>query len=94
MRNSHDFAIAQSDQAFAQARFRFVVRKARGPLARSGKARRKFIKAIDARDFFDQIDFAFDVAAPRRLRAFPCREKGTDLAAILVHTNGSEAQGS
>src|SRR5437667_448928 len=65
--NGHDFAVAKRYQPFAQARFLFVVREARRSLARCGKARRKFIKTINARNFFDQIDFAFNIGAPRRM---------------------------
>ena len=65
--NGEDFAIAEADQAFAEARFGFVMRKARGALAGSGQARRKFVEAVDAGDFFDEIDFALDFGAPGRL---------------------------
>ena len=64
VRNGQDFAIAETDEPFAQTRFGFVVWQASGALARGGQARRKFVEAVDARDFFDEIDFAFDFGAP------------------------------
>src|SRR5713226_367232 len=69
VRNGEDFAIAEADEAFAEARFGFVVRETRGALAGCGQARGKFVEAIDAGYFFDEIDFAFDFGAPGRLRA-------------------------
>ena len=64
VRDGENFAIAEADEPFAQTRFRFVVRKASGTLARGGQARRKFVEAVDARDFFDEIDFARHFGAP------------------------------
>ena len=61
-------------------------------LASGGQARRKFVEAVDARDFFDQIDFAFDFGAPRRLRAFPRGQQRAFRAAILVDSHGSKAE--
>src|SRR5579859_3514186 len=69
MRNRQDFAIAETDQAFAHTQFRLELRQSLRALARGGKARRKFIEAVNARDFLDQIDFAFDFGAPGRLRS-------------------------
>jgi hypothetical protein len=51
--------------------------KARGALAGGGQARRKFIESVDARDFFDEIDFAGDFGAPGRRGAFPNGENGS-----------------
>ncbi len=92
VRNRQDFAIAETNQTFADAQFGFVFRQALRALACSGQARRKFIEAVDARNFFDQIDFAFDFSAPGGLRAFPRGEQRAFRAAIFADSNGSKAQ--
>src|SRR6266481_4164282 len=71
MRNGQNFAIAETDQAFAQACVRFVVRKPRRAVPCRGQTRREFIQAVNARDFFDQINFALDLGAhhPKNFRA-------------------------
>src|ERR1700687_732032 len=91
--NGEDFAIAEPDEALAEARFGFIVRKARGSLAGSRKTRRKFVEPVDAGDFLDEIDFALDFRAPGRLRALPGSEQGAFGAAILIDTHGSETEG-
>ncbi len=68
------------------------MRQSRRALTRDRKTRWKFVETVDARDLFDQIDFAFDFRAPRRLRAFPCGEQRAFGAAILVDANGRESQ--
>src|SRR6266851_8112121 len=92
VRNGHDFAVPESDEPLAQTRFRFVMRKARRALACGRQTGRKFVEAVNARDFFDQIDFAFDFGAPGRLRTFPGREKRAFRATVLVDSNGGEAE--
>ena len=92
MRNRQDFAVAETDEPFTQTRFRFVIWQSRCALPRHGQTRRKFVEAINPRDFFDEIDFAFHFRAPRRLRTFPRGEKRTLRATILVDSNGSEAE--
>jgi len=64
VRNGEDFAEAEANEAFAEARFGVEVRRTRGALAGSGQARGKFVKAVDAGDFFDEIDLALDFGAP------------------------------
>src|SRR5256885_12695478 len=90
MRNGQNFAIAETDQAFAQACFRFVVRKPRRALPCRGQTRREFIQAVNARDFFDQINFTLDFGAPGWRRRFPRREERAFRAAALVDANRSE----
>src|SRR5689334_3265067 len=94
MRNRQDFAVAKTNEPVAQSRFRFVMRKARGPLPRRRKPWRKSIEAVDARDFFDQIDFALHFGTPGRLSAFPGRENRAFRAAVLINPNGSKAEGA
>ena len=71
VRNREDFAVAEADQTFANALLGFEFRQTLRALAGGGQAWRKFIETVDARDFFDQVDFAFDFGAPTWLRAFP-----------------------
>ncbi len=92
VRDGEDFAIAEADQPFAQTRFGFVVRKASGSLARGGQARRKFVEAVDARNFFDEVDFARHFGAPWRLSAFPDSQDGAGCAAILIDAHGSKPE--
>src|SRR5438477_13170136 len=92
MRNRQNFMVAEADEPLAQPRFRFVMREARGALPCCRKPRRKFIKAVNARDFFDQVNFALNFGAPRRLRAFPGGENRAFRAAILIASNGGEAE--
>src|SRR5258707_12049161 len=92
--NGENFAIAEADEAFAEARFGFIVRETRGALAGGGQARGKFIEAVDAGDFFDEVDFAFDFGAPGGLRALPGSEDGAFRAAILNDADGGEAEGA
>ena len=49
---------------------------------------------MDAGDFFDQVDFAFDFGAPAWLGAFPGGEQGAFRAAIFADSNGSKTQGA
>ena len=83
--------IAEADETFAQTRFRFVVRKASRTDACGRQTRRKFIQAVHAGDFFDEIDFALDIGAPGWLRAFPRRQERICGAAILVNAFRSKA---
>ncbi len=76
--NGDDFLIAKADQDFAQAVLGFRGFKARGGKLCRGQARRKFIDAVNSRDFFDQIHFARHIAAPGRLPALP-RGRGANL---------------
>src|SRR5713226_1734130 len=92
MRNRQDFAIAKTDEPVAQTRFRLVMGKARRALPSGRKPRRKFIEAVNSRNFFDEIDFALDFGAPGRLRAFPSGEEGAFRAAVVVDSNGRETQ--
>ncbi len=92
--NGDDFAIAEADQTLAEARFGFVVRETRGSDAGGGQARGKFVEAINAGDFFDEIDFAFHFGAPRGLGAFPRGQERTFGAAILIDADGCEAEGA
>src|SRR5713226_3648654 len=92
--NGENFAIAEADKAFAEARFGVVVRKSGGALAGGGQARGKFVEAVDAGDFFDEIDFAFDFGAPGRLRALPSSEQRAFRTAILIDAHGSETEGA
>src|SRR5712692_5732003 len=92
MRNRQNFAIAETDEPFAQLCFGFVVREACGALPSGRKPRRKFIEAVNSRNFFDEIDLALDFGAPGRLRAFPSGEEGAFRAAVVVDSNGSETQ--
>ncbi len=92
MRNGEDFAVAEANEAFAEARFGVEVRETRGALAGSGQARGKFVKAVDAGDFFDEIDLALDFGAPGGLCAFPSGEQGAFRAAILIDAHGSETE--
>ena len=92
MRNGQGFVIAETDQALAQPRFRFVLRQARSPNAGGRQTRRKFVEAVNARDFFDEIDLARDVGAPRRLRAFPRREQRIRRSLVVVHAHGRKSQ--
>ena len=89
--NGDNFAVAQADQPFAQARFGFVMRQARRALSRRGQARRKFIEAVDANNFLDQINLARHLGAPGRLRAFPGGQNRAGCAAILINAHRSEA---
>jgi len=64
VRDSYNFAVSETDQTFAQARFRFIVRKPSRTHARGRQARRKFVQSVNSRDLFDQVNFAFHVSAP------------------------------
>jgi len=88
------FAIAEADQAFAEARFGFVVRETCGSGSSSREARKEFIQPVDAGDLFDEIDFAFHFGAPRGLGAFPRGQERTFGAAILIDADGCEARGA
>jgi len=66
------------------------VREARRALTCGRQAGRKFIEAVNARDFFDQINFAFDLGAPGRLGAFPCSEERAFRAAVLIDRTGAK----
>src|ERR1700686_910964 len=68
------------------------MREARRALPRGGRTRREFIEAVNARDFFDQIDFALDLGAPGGLRTFPRGEERAFRAAVLIDSNGSETE--
>ncbi len=92
MRDGQDFAIPETDQALANLRLRLVIGQAQSALARNWKTRREFVQAINARDLFDQIDFALDFRAPGRLRAFPRRQQRSVRATILVHAHGRKSQ--
>src|SRR5712671_5485895 len=92
--NGDDFAIAEADQAFAEARFGFIVRETRGSDACGGETGGEFVEAIDAGDFFDEVDFALDFGAPRRLGAFPRGQERTFGATILIDAHGREAEGT
>src|SRR2546422_6116705 len=70
------------------------MREARRSLASRRQTRRKFIEAVNAGNFFDQINFAFDVGAPGRLSAFPGGEERAFRTAVLVDSNGSETEGA
>ena len=48
--------------------------------------------AVDAGDFFDEIDLALDVGAPGRLRAFPRGEKRIRRAAIVIDAHWSKTE--
>src|SRR5882762_3131905 len=92
MGNRQNLTVTETDEPFAQARFGFVVREARCALPRRGQTRRKFVEAVNARDFFDQINFALDLGAPGRLRALPCGEERAFRAAVLIDSNGGETE--
>src|SRR5438876_101134 len=92
VRNSHNFPIPQANETLAQTSFGFTLRQARRSLPCRRQARRKFVEAVDACDFLDQIDFAFDFGAPRRLRALPRREERAFRAAVVVDANRSKAE--
>src|ERR1700730_14461151 len=92
--NGENFSVTEADQTLAQARFGFVVGQAGGALACRGQARRKFVQAVDARDLFDQIDFALDLPAPGGLRAFPGCQQRFRRAAVLVHAYRSKPEGA
>src|SRR6202158_5148955 len=90
--NRQNLTVTETDEPFAQTRFGFVVREARRALACGRQAGRKFIEAVNARDFFDQINFAFDLGAPRGLGALPRREERAFRAAVLIDSNGGETE--
>jgi len=90
--NGQNLAVTETDEPLAQTRFGFVLREARRALACGRQAGRKFIEAVNARDFFDQINFAFDLGAPGGLGAFPCSEERAFRAAVLIDSNGGEAE--
>src|SRR5258708_11303710 len=92
MGNRQNLAVTETDEPFAQTRFGFVVGKARCALPRRGQTRRKLIEAVNARDFFDQINFALDLGAPGRLRALPCGEERAFRAAVLIDSSGGETE--
>src|SRR2546428_6127488 len=70
------------------------MREARRSLASRRQTRREFIEAVNAGNFFDQINFAFDLGAPGGLRAFPGGEERAFRAAVMVDSNGSETEGA
>src|SRR2546422_10495460 len=70
------------------------MREARRSLASRRQTRRKFIEAVNAGNFFDQINFAFDFRAPGRLGAFPGGEERAFRTTVLVDSNGSETEGA
>src|SRR6266851_2045270 len=92
VRNGKNLAVAKTDETFSQTRFGFVVRKPRGALACRRKTRRKFVEAVNARDFLDQVDFAFDFGSPGWLGAFPGSEERAFRAAVLIDSNGRETE--
>src|SRR6266404_913708 len=92
--NGENFTIAETDEAFPEARFGFIVREAGSALASHGQARREFVEAVDSGHFLDEINFALDFGAPGGLRAFPGGEERTFGAAILVDTHGSKTEGA
>src|SRR5260370_28227096 len=84
--------MAETGEAFGQASFGCVVREARRTLPRRGQTWGKFIEAVNTRNLFDQVDFAFDFGAPGRLRAFPRSEKRTFRAAVLIASHRRETE--
>src|SRR6202007_2141470 len=59
VRNRQYFAVAETDQAFAQTYFGLVMREARRALARLRKPRRKSVEAVNSRDFFGEVYLPF-----------------------------------
>src|SRR5260370_17378425 len=92
MRNVENVAIDETDEAFPEARFGFIVREAGSALASHGQARREFVEAVDSGPFLDEINFALDFGAPGGLRAFPGGEERTFAAPILGDAHGSKTQ--
>ena len=92
MGNRQNLAVTEADEPLAQARFGFELRESRRTLPSRGQTRRKFVEAVNARNFLDEIDFARDFGAPGRLRAFPSREERARRAAVLVDSNGRKTK--
>src|SRR5580693_843687 len=92
VRDGEDFAVAEPHEAFADTQRWFVFCKPLRALPRGRQARGKFVEAVDASDFFDEIDFAFDFGAPTRLGAFPGGEQRAFRAAIFADAHWSEAE--
>ena len=93
MRNGDGFVIPEADQA-APANGFPLRGAASAPLATraAGKRGGKLIKSVDPRDFFHQIDLAFHVGAPGRLRALPSRQQRIRRATVVVHAHGGKTK--